>query len=45
MLEMFYREFISLRFLEVIKEKTNHRFTVLNNASNLYNNELTPKYK
>ena len=44
-LEMFYREFICLKIPETKKEKTNHKFTVLNNASDLYNNELTLKYK
>ena len=44
-LEKFYREFICLKIPETKKEKTNHKFTVLNNASDLYNNELTLKYK
>ena len=45
MLEIFYSEFISLKFLEAKKEKTNNKFTVLNNATNFYNNELIPEYK
>ena len=45
MLETFYSEFISLKFLEAKREKPNNKFTVLNNATNFYNNELIPEYK
>ena len=38
-LKMFYRDFTSLKFLKAKKERVNHQFTVLNDASNLYNNE------
>ena len=41
-LEMFYRDFISLKFLDASPEKRNYKSTVLNNASNLYNNEFIP---
>ena len=44
-LEEFYKELISLIFLDAKPEKSDHRFTALNNASNLYNNELIPEYK
>ena len=43
MLEMFYREFISLKFLKAKKERVNHKIFVMNNASNLCNYELTPE--
>ena len=36
-LEMFYRELIGLKFLNAKPESFNHKFTVLNNASELYN--------
>ena len=44
-LEMFCRGIICLKTSETKKEKTNHKFIVLNNASDLYNNELTLEYK
>ena len=43
-LEMFYRELIGLKFLNAKPESFNHKFTVLNNASKLYN-DLIIKYK
>ena len=43
-LEMFYRELIGLKFLNTKPESFNHKFTVLNNASKLYN-DLIIKYK
>ena len=42
---MFYKEFTRLKFLDTKPEKRDHKFTVLNNASDRYNNELTPEYK
>ena len=42
---MFYRDFISLKFLDASPEKRDYKSTVLNNASNLYNNELIPEYR
>ena len=45
MLEIFYSEFISLKFIEAKGEKTNNKFTVLNNATNFYNNELISEYR
>ena len=44
-LEMVYKDFTSLKFLDAEPEKLNHKFTVLNNASTLYNNELILEYK
>ena len=44
-LEIFYKEFIGLKFLDAKPGKLNHTFTVLNNASTLYNKELILKYK
>ena len=44
-LETFYRDFISLKFLDASPEKRGYKSTVLNNASNLYNNELIPEYR
>ena len=44
-LKMFYRDFTSLKFLKAKKERVNHKSTVLNNVSNLYNSELTLEYK
>ena len=45
MLEMFYRELISLKGLEAkTKENTNHKFVVLNNALNEYD-KLIKEYK
>ena len=45
MLEMFYRELISLKGLEAkMKENTNHKFVVLNNALNEYD-KLIKEYK
>ena len=44
-LEMFYRDFTSSKFLKAKKERVNHKSTVLRNAWNLYNNELTLEYK
>ena len=45
MLEMFYKEFITLKSLEVkTEENTNHKFVVLNNALNEYD-KLIKEYK
>ena len=44
-LEMFYRDFTSSKFLKAKKERVNRKSTVLRNAWNLYNNELTLEYK
>ena len=44
-LETFYRDFISLKFLDASPEKRGYKSTGLNNASNLYNNELIPEYR
>ena len=44
-LEMFYRDFTSLKLLKAKKERVNHKSTVLNNASNLHNNELALECK
>ena len=45
MLEMFYKEFITLKSLEVkMEENTNHKFVVLNNALNEYD-KLIKEYK
>ena len=45
MLEMFCREFISLKILEArTKENTNHKFVALNNALNEYN-KLIKEYE
>ena len=35
-LEMLYKEFIDLEDLDAILENINHKFTILNNASELY---------
>ena len=45
MLEVFYKEFTSLKFVDAKLEKRDHEFIVFNNASNLYNNKLTPEYQ
>ena len=37
-LEMFYQDFIDLKNVDTKPENINHRFTVLNNASKLYDN-------
>ena len=42
---MFYRDFTSSKFLKAKKERVNRKSTVLCNAWNLYNNELTLEYK
>ena len=44
MLEMFYIQFINLKFLDAEPENLNHKFTVLNNASKLYD-DLIKEYK
>ena len=42
---MFYKKFTRLKFLDAKPGKRDHKFTVLNNGSDPYNNELTPEYK
>lgn len=45
MLELFYRDFISLKSLQVkTKKNTNYEFVVLNNALNQYD-KLVKEYK
>ena len=45
MLDMFYREFISLKILEArMKENTNNKLVVLNNTLNEYH-KLIKEYK
>ena len=45
MLELFYRDFISLKSLEVkTRKNTNYEFVVLNNALNQYD-KLVKEYK
>ena len=41
---MFYRDFIDLKDVDAKPENINHKFTVLNNVSKLYN-DLTKEYK